>query len=68
MIGNFKRGSKKIFVTVEQAAVLLLFNDNNTLSFEEISDKTELGTERVKEILFPIVRSGILVPVSLRTS
>lgn len=64
VIGNFESGSKRLLVTVEQAAVLLLFNDYSSLSFNEMVHQTGLGESRLNEILFPIVRSGVLVTVS----
>lgn len=61
VVGNFASGSKQLFVTVQQAIVLLLFNDDETLSFEEISEKTAIKEGALKSVLLPIVRSGMLV-------
>lgn len=52
---------KHIFQTsTYQCAVLLLFNTNSVLTFEEIADATRLETSVLKAALLPLVKSKVL--------
>ena len=43
MKARFTSGEKELSVSLHQAVILLLFNDNDELSYTEIKDQTRLG-------------------------
>lgn len=40
---RFKAGTKELSVSLYQAVILLLFNESDTYTYEEIKDATRLG-------------------------
>lgn len=41
---RFKAGQKELSVSLHQAVVVLLFNDEEKISFKSIKDQTSMGT------------------------
>ncbi|GAA5805708.1 hypothetical protein HPULCUR_011232 [Helicostylum pulchrum] len=49
--GHFLQGSKEITVSVSQAAILILFNQRQTMTLNEIAKATNLGTKELSRLL-----------------
>ncbi|KAJ3669963.1 hypothetical protein LUZ60_010287 [Juncus effusus] len=48
---NFPKGKKELAVSLFQAVVLMLFNDTEKLSFEDIKDSTEIEDKELRRTL-----------------
>ncbi|KLO17574.1 Cullin-domain-containing protein [Schizopora paradoxa] len=51
MHAQFKAGSKELTLSLYQAVILLMFNDQNVLSYNEIKENTGLNDEELKRTL-----------------
>lgn len=60
---HFKKGDKELQVSSFQGIVLLLFNDHDKLSFNEVKQKTDLDSKSLSSILYSLTRGKYKVLV-----
>lgn len=48
---NFDSGTKELAVSLYQAVVLLLFQNENTLSYDDVLQRSELSTYFIDQLL-----------------
>lgn len=60
---NFPKGPKELLVSAHQAAILVLFNDQDTLSYEFIRNATQISVVELKKTLLSLCCSKVRILV-----
>lgn len=63
--GRFKNGEKELSVSLYQGVILLLFNEDSELTFQEIKEQTSMG-KRSAVLRLPRYASGLLTVRCIR--